>query len=138
MIKPSPAQLEMARRLLSHEGAAGSAPKSAEAAGRVFDQLHAHVDPLLGADGVQALLLRSAKLTQNEPGILELAIVGGSAKLRVCLAAQDPATSPDSAVALFGTFLTLMTTFIGERLTTQILRRAWPTLDLSDPSEEKQ
>jgi hypothetical protein len=44
----------------------------------------------------------------------------------------------DSAAALFGTFFTLMTTFIGERLTTQVLRSAWPTIEEMASTETDQ
>jgi hypothetical protein len=131
---PSAAQLEKARLLLLHEGATGSAGECATAAGRIYDKLHAHLDPLLGAAGVQALLVRSAKLTQPQFSFLEVAVVEDSTKLRERLQAQDPAVATGSAAALFATFFALVTTFIGERLTTQILRRAWPTIE--EPSME--
>ena len=128
--RPSPAQLEWARRLLAHEGAAGSADECATAAGRVYDKLHAHLDPLVGADGVHSLFVRSAKLRQGELAFFaEVSIVEGSTKLRECLQAQDPAVAMELAVALFGTFFALITTFIGERLTTEGLRSAWPTIE---------
>ena len=60
-----------------------------------------------------------------------------SAKLGECLQAQDPAVARESAAALFGTFFTLLTTFIGERLTTQALRSAWPTIEAMAPEENK-
>lgn len=76
MNRPSAAQLEKARRLLLDEGAAGSAGECAPAAGRVYDKLHGHLDPLLGAAGVQALLVRSAKLTQRQFSFLGGIVVG--------------------------------------------------------------
>ncbi len=131
----SPAQIERARRLLAHEGAAGGADEAATAAGRVYDKLDAHLAPLLGAAGVQALLARSAKLTQGEFSFLTVAGPDGSKKLRECLRAQDPAVATESAAALFGAFFTLLTTFIGERLTVQALRRAWPQIEEMSPTE---
>jgi hypothetical protein len=125
---PSPGQIERAKRLLAHEGAAGTAGECATAAGRVYDNLHAHLDPLLGAAGVQALLVRSAKLTQSEFPFLEVSILEGSTTLRECLRAQDPGVATEATAALLGTFFALLTTFIGERLTTQVLRSAWPTI----------
>ena len=137
--RPSPAQMERARRLLAHEGAAGSADERATtAAGRVYDKLHAHMAPLVGAAGVQLLFQRSAKLAQGEFACLdEVSILEGSTKLRECLQAQDPAVATESAAALFGTFFALLTTFIGERLTTQVLRSAWPTIEEAAPRETK-
>jgi hypothetical protein len=125
---PSPAQIARAKRLLAHEGAGGTADECATAAGRVYDHIHAHLDPVLGAAGVQALLVRSAKLTHREFSLLEVSVVEGSTKLQECLRAQDPGVATEAAAALFGTFFALLTTFIGERLTTQVLRSAWPTI----------
>ena len=121
--------METARRLLVHEGAAGGAGDSAgAAAGRVYDKLHGHLAPLLGSIGVQSLFVRSAKLTPGAFGSLaQVSMLEGSAKLREHLQAPGAVIDAESAVALFGTFLGLLTTFIGERLVTQVLRSAWPT-----------
>jgi hypothetical protein len=135
--RPSAAQMERARRLLAHEGAAGSAEGgAATAAGRVYDKLQAHLAPLVGAAGVQSLLVRSAKLAQGDlTGLAAVSTFEGSTKLRERLEAQDSAVTNESAASLFATFLTLLTTFIGERLTTQILRSAWPTIEDTSPTE---
>ena len=125
---PTQAQLDCARRWLAHDASTDTdATPSATAAGRVYDKLHAHLAPLVGVVGVDLLFTRSAKLVQGEfASPLER-----SATLRDRLQTIDP----ESAVKLFGTFFSLVTTFIGERLTTQILRRAWPTLDETTPPE---
>ena len=125
-----------ARRLLSLEGAAGSALECAAAAGRVYDKLHVHLAPLVGAAGVQLLLARSVKMTRGEVACLsDVAILESSAKLRECLQAQDPTVATEAAATLFGTFFALIITFIGERLTTQVLRSAWPTISETAPRE---
>ena len=130
--------MERARVLLAHEGAAASAGECATAAGRVYDKLHAQLAPLLGSAGVQALLARSVKLTQREFPFLDVAALEGATKLRERLRAQDSAVATESAVALFGTFFTLLTKFIGERLTLQALRGAWPTIEEMAPRETDQ
>ncbi len=135
--RPSPEQIHRATRLLLHEGAVGSADACAIAAGRVYDKLDAHLSPLLGAAGFQALLVRSAKLRQGEFPFLDVSVLEGSANLSACLQAQDGVAALESAAALYGTFFSLLTTFIGERLTTQALRAAWPTLDLAALTETK-
>ena len=138
--RPSLAHMEWARRLLAHEGAAASvgAEKCAAAADSVYDKLYTHLTPLVGMAGVQALFVRSAKLAQGEFACLaEASFHENSAKLRECLQAQDPAVATESAAALFGTFFALLTTFIGERLTTQALRSAWPTIEAMAPEENK-
>jgi hypothetical protein len=78
--------------------------------------------------GVRALLARCARLTRDEFPFLEVSIVAGSTELRECLRARDPIVAVEAAAALFGTFFRLVDTFIGERLTSQVLRRAWPTI----------
>jgi hypothetical protein len=117
--------------LLTHEGAAsGAKDNAAAAAGHVYDKLHAHLTPLLGGIGVQSLFVRSAKLTPGEfGGLPQISVLEGSAKVRDHLQAQGSVVDMESAAALFATFLALLTNFIGERLVTQVLRRAWPTME---------
>lgn len=130
-------QSARARWLLTHEGAsARSAEHCATAAGRVLDKLNEQLVPLLGAAGVQALLVRSAKLAQGELACLaDLASLETSARLRACLQALDPGVAMATAEALFGTFLALVTTFIGERLTLQALRASWPNIEARASTE---
>ena len=131
MKKPSPAELENATRLLAHEGAASGADGAvAAAAARVYDKLHAHLAPLVGTTGVQSLFVRSAKLTPDEfAGLADVSILEGSTKLREHWQAQGSTVDAKAAAALFGNFLSLLTTFIGERLVTQVLRSAWPAIE---------
>ena len=131
MNRPSPAQMEWARRLLAHEGAAVSVDEHATtAAARAYDKLHADLAPFVGAAGVRLLLVRSAMLAQGEFACLaEVSIPERSTKLRECLQAQDPDVVTESTTTLFGIFVALLTTLIGARLTTQVLRRAWPTIE---------
>ena len=83
------------------------------------------------------LFARSAKLAQGEfAAFVEVSIGEGSKKLRECLQALDPAIGMESDVVLFGTFFALIATFIGERLTTQVLRSAWP-IEEAAPEETR-
>ena len=135
---PDPARLEWATRLLAHEGATGGEGEPGAAAGLVYDKLSASLVPLLGAAGVDALFARSVVLVQGKSAIFgEASVLGGAPKLRASLRAQDPAIPPESAAALFGTFLALITTFIGDRLTAQVLRSAWPTFEHRASQETK-
>ena len=137
MNRPSSAQMQTAGRLLMHEGAAGRAEERATAAGRVYDKLHAQLDPLLGSAGVEALFVRAARLTHGESSFQDVAIVEGSTMLPHRLRAHDPAAPTESAAALFGTFLALLTSFVGERLTTHALRSAWPMIEATAPKDTK-
>ena len=139
MKRSNPVQLERARQLLAHEAVAGSEhARSTTAAGRVYDKLRAQLAPLVGESGVQMLFMRSAKLVQGDfAGVAEVSSLEGSTKLRERLQTRKPALSAESAEALFGTFFTLINTFIGERLTTQVLRSAWPTFEETAPEKTK-
>lgn len=130
---------ERARRLLAHEGAiGGNAEASATAAGRVYDKLIAQLGPVLGTAGVRALFERSAKLGRVESlGFADIAILESSTTLATFFRTLDPAVTANATETLFGTFLSLVTTFIGERLTFQALRRAWPTIEATAATEGK-
>jgi hypothetical protein len=125
------AQVERARRLLAVEGDPGDdAGECAAAAWRVYEKLYARLSPLLGPAGVRSLLARSAKLAQAEFACLaEVAAPEGLTKLGTCLQALEPAIATAAAATLFGTFIDLITTFIGERLAVVALRSAWPTIE---------
>ena len=138
MIKAGPAQLERARRLLAHEGAADRADEPATtAASRVYDKLHTQMAPLVGDSGVQMLFMRSAALAKGEfARLAELSTIEGSTQLRESLHAQKRAVTTESAAALFGHLFSLMNIFIGERLTSQVLRGAWPAFEEAAPREK--
>lgn len=106
----------------------------------IFERLLAILFPILGTTGSLALFRRSLKLTQDvfpcyqdartaEDGDL-LTTLGG------CLR-RDPHITVEASLALLKTFVELLATFIGERLTRQLLQDAWPDI-LSFPSEETQ
>jgi len=140
MTGPSTAQVDRARRLLSVEGDSGASPAAcAVAAGRVYDKLSAQLVPLLGLAGVEALFARSAKLAgAGHPCIAALADgIDSSTRLSACLQTLDPAAASETAALLFGTLLELIVTFIGDRLTVQALRGAWPAIDETAPRETK-
>lgn len=128
---------ERARGILLAERREGDVSPPAAAAARIFDQLHLCLDPLLGAGGVRLLLQRSAKLAAvaspcfAAPGALE-----SSTKFRQCLEAEEPAAVEEAAVAFYASFFALITSFLGERLITEVLRRAWPKLGHSEPLEK--
>jgi hypothetical protein len=139
MKMPSPAHLDAANRLLTYEGGpGGSADESAAAAERVYEKLRIHFVALVGAPGFQVLFARSASLTRRQfTAFGDNAAVESSAKLRECLRAQEPDAVAAMAATLFAAFLSLLTTFIGEQLTTEVLRRTWPAFAQSAPTEAK-
>ncbi|MEO7094018.1 MAG: hypothetical protein ABI175_12260 [Polyangiales bacterium] len=133
MRRPSPQQIERARRMLQHERGRGEARAGddAAAAGRVLDTIHAQLDPLIGSTGVHALLVRSAQVANRA---FSLAVeVGDSTSCRESLLRLEPAMAGDAAAHVFATFFALLTTLIGERLTTEVMRN-WPVQE--DPVQE--
>jgi hypothetical protein len=134
MSTPGAAQIERATQLLANEGDSDNiSEKCAAAGGQVYDKLDAHLSTLLGPAGVRALFVRSVKLAQREVASLaalaEFNGLEGSTRLRACLQALEPAAATEAAAVLFATFLDLITGFIGERPTLQVLRNAWPTIE---------
>jgi hypothetical protein len=139
MSRPKAAQVEKAKLLLASEGASWtSSEECAAAAWRVYEKLNARLAPLLGSAGVQALFVRSAKLAQADfASLAEVATPEGLKSLGTCLQAVDPAIAPEAAATLFGTFLDLTFTLIGERLAVLVLRSAWPAIEETTPRETK-
>jgi hypothetical protein len=140
MSRPSATQVENVRRLLASEGAPwSSSEECAAAAWRVYEKLNARLAPLLGAAGVQELFVRSAKLAQADfASLAEVATAEGLTRLGSCLQGLDLAIAAEAAAALFGTFLELISSFIGERLTILVLRSAWPAIEETAPRETRE
>lgn len=133
------AQATQARRLLELEGAVlDDSATFLAAAGRVHEKLTAQLSPLLGAGGVRALFVRSAKLARRDaPGLAEVDVFASLAQPRAELEACDPVVLAKTAEVVIATFLGLIATFIGARLTTQALRSAWPSIDESGSTENQ-
>ncbi len=144
MSTPSTAQLELARRLLTRE--VRSPPDPAGAAARMYEGVLAHLSPLIGTAGVHALLARSINLAKAEHPCLNdfhtLSVVphpdelgSPSERLRDCLQKQQPLETLEPAVIVFANLFALLTAFIGDRLTIQVIAGAWPELSESLPVE---
>lgn len=118
----------------------GDPDELALAAVDLFETLLKTLSPLLGKGGSLALFRRSLKLTEEtfpcysearsaqEDGILNA--VGA------CLRRQKLDVAREATSTLLLTFVELLATFIGERLTWQLLQEAWPHV-LTVSSEEK-
>jgi hypothetical protein len=137
MNKLGAAQVARAKRLLAAEGNSGDkADDCAAAAWRVYEMLNARLSPVLGSAGVQSLFVRSATVAQMEfASLAEITTPDGLTKLGACLQALEPAIATEAAATLFGTFIDLITTFIGGRLAVLLVRSAWPTIDDMSPRE---
>ena len=129
------------RRMLAREaGTDANAPAIAAAARRLCEHFAQQFTPLIGDAGVAAIFVRSLHLTQRH--VRELAPGRASGKrdlpfalLQLSLEQQEPAAATETAVALLAMASELLATFIGESLTTRLLREAWPD-DFAATSEE--
>ena len=101
------------------------------AAQRAYDDLARVSAPLIGQVGVDALTGRTLYLAQRKyPWLVHTREAGTwngpFAQIIFCLERQDPAVAAEAAGAVFATLTGLLVTFIGEPLTTRLLRKAWP------------
>lgn len=112
---------------------AGSADSLAVAAAarQIHGDLTAVLAPLISATGVEALLARAFDLAKREFPTGEQS--GGNGppndsftQVSLWLEWQIPTAATDAAAAMFATFAELLTTLIGEPLTMQYVRKAWP------------
>jgi hypothetical protein len=130
------------RRILAREAGAGAnAPAVAAAARRSCERFAEQLNPLIGDAGVAAICARSLHLTQrNVRGLAPVrAAAHGDAPfalLQLSLEQQEPAAATEAAVAVLATASELLALFIGESLTTSLLREAWPDDFAGDIAEE--
>ena len=125
------------RQLLTLERDRGEASDGwAEAAARVHERSVPRLATLLGQAGVQALLRRSARLgAEAFPCLAEPDLTDSAATLRTGLQRQPPDVALEAAAALFSTFFGMLETFIGRRLTEQLVRGYWPELGAASTEE---
>lgn len=130
------------QRMLAREaGTDANAPAIAAAARRLCERFAQQMTPLIGDAGVAAICARSLHLTQrNVPGLAPVrASDQGDAPfglLQLSLEQQAPAAATEAAVAVLATASELLASFIGESLTTSLLREAWPDDFAGDITEE--
>ena len=127
--------------LAQHAGSAAGAEAVAAAARRAYDDLARVSAPLIGQVGVDALTGRAVHLARRKyPWLVDTREPEQAeepfAQVIVCLERQDPAVATEAVGAVFATFTELLVTFIGEPLTTSLLREAWPVA-FSDASTEE-
>jgi hypothetical protein len=120
------------QRLLAREaGAGGDARAIAAAAHRLCERFARQVSPLIGDAGVAAIWARSLHLTEQQfPSLAPLRSSDQSdapfGHLQVSLEKQEPTVGTRAAVGLLTSAGDLLALFIGESLTTRLLREAWP------------
>lgn len=102
----------------------------AAAARKIHGDLTAVLAPLISATGVEALLARAFDLAKRDFRTAEQSGHGPAnepfSQVSLWLEWQLPTAATDAAAAMFATFAELLTALIGEPLTMQYLRKAWP------------
>lgn len=128
-------------RLITHRASASDGDVAA-AARRAHEELTAVLAPLISSAGVNALSWRAFDLSQREYPAKERR--GDNTpndepfgQVTLWLETQVPSVAIDAAAALFATFAELLTTLIGEPLTTRYLERAWPEVFADSQQKEK-
>jgi hypothetical protein len=122
--RPSAAELELANRILAFEG---------QSVARVYDKLHEQLAPLLGSESVRVMFARSVKLSPISGfGSLASAVAergdNPGQRLEKSLQTHEPDRAAETAALALGIFVGLLISFIGERLTKQVLAGAWPQI----------
>ena len=137
----TPMLRQIAHRLMTQQvGTRRDVDELALAAVHVYATLLTSLSPLLGDSGSSALLRRSLKLTEATFPCYTEARDGKDGLLNAvgaCLRKQSPDVAWDASVAVLTAYIELLATFIGERLTRQLLHEAWPDLHIS-PTQERQ
>ena len=138
MLRANLLHAERARRLLAHEASADTEADASGAVARVFDKLEARLSPLIGAAGVEAAFLYSAKRACDSRAVPLCDPPAANAhQLRATLRTLDAAAAASLAQALLEGFFALVGTFVGERLITEALRSVWPRLDGANPTNDR-
>jgi hypothetical protein len=138
-MRPTAADVEAAKQLLASQGSAIERPgEQLLLAARAYERLSDRLAPLIGAAGLEALLVRSVKLTKVDHPSLADYVVGESTdgqdaspaqRLRACLAAVDATVASSVVISLYGTLHGLLRALIGQELVRQILRSAFPAMN---------
>jgi hypothetical protein len=119
-------------RLLAREaGTETGAPAVAAATRRLSEHFAAQLTPLIGDLGVTAIYRRSLHLAQQKfhglaPVITSHEDDGPIVRAQHLIEHQDPAVAIGLAIAMLTFAVELLASFIGEGLTTSLLRKAWP------------
>jgi hypothetical protein len=130
------------RRMLTREAGPGAnAPAIAAAGRRLCEHFAKQFTPLIGDTGVAAIFARSLNLATRNGRELAAGRASDTrdepfALLQLSLEQQPPTAAIETAVAVLAMAGDLLASFIGEGLTTRLLREAWPDDFAADTTEE--
>ena len=131
---------QTARQIVTQEQRPDHTSQDAAAsAERIYTRLLACMSAILGETGSVGLFRRSLRLTEaafpffSDARDANVEILLSA--VRRGLHAQPAEVAREASVELLAIHLELLATFIGPRLTKQLLREAWPNLRTSAPEE---
>jgi len=127
------AHQHLARWLVQRErevGARKNPDAEIDLAELVVGKLAPQVTVLVTAAGYRALLSRALRLAQADFPLLDGVQVGTVGAYIDLPRVEDGGAGDDSVVALIGTLIGLLATFIGADLTDRLIRDAWPEAPL--------
>ena len=134
----------LVRVITRRAGSSTAAVAVAEASRLTHDDLTAALAPLISSSGVEALWGRAFDLARREfpADAGHAGEVSTSdepfAAMTLWLERQSSSVATEAAAAMFATFAELLTTLIGEPLTTRYLEKAWPDgFSDADPKRKK-
>ena len=128
----------VAHQVMTYElGTSRTADELARASVGVYAKLLVHLSSVLGEEGSHALFRSSLRLTPF-PYLNEMRVQEPQALLRdvtTSLQNQEPAVVEEVSRALLTSFIKLLATFVGERLTCEFLHDIWPEVITVPPQE---
>lgn len=133
---------QLARRIITHEQRAERIPDEVQASAvRVYAKLLTCLSSLIGEEGSAGLFRRSVRLAEATFPFYSAVWDAKSdtvlTRVGTCLQAQRAEAALEASVELLAIYIELLATFIGQRLTEQLLQEVWPDLRTS-VSEENQ
>jgi hypothetical protein len=131
---------ESIRTALAQPAGLPGADATVEATAVTWRLVAAQLAPIIGARGFEVLLGRALHIAGTTfPWLVAGANRDGATSplpsLEGCLARQDPAAAAEASYTLLLTFTELLTTLIGESLTTRLLAPVWASPSLSSAQE---
>jgi hypothetical protein len=128
--------------MLSREsGTDSTASTIAAAARRLYEHFAQELTPLVGETGAATIFARSLHLIQRQLSGLALIRASDEAqepftRVQRFLERQESAVAAEAAIAVLTTACELLESFIGDGLTSGLLRQVWPDDFADDATEE--
>jgi hypothetical protein len=136
MSRATPQMRNFAKRLIADEtNENGCSEAKTPAVFHVCERLRPHLATLVGNGGFRALLSRALALGKVEVpwlGAVHVRADGALEGLEKPHARLDPDEFFEGRVVLLAQLLGLLVAFIGENLTSRLLREVWPKVLLND------